>query len=151
MAHIRARDRVRRAVERLEGRAPMPERDGYVPGVPCWVDASEPDPEAAVEFYGGLFGWEFEDVMPPGSEGKYFIARCETRGWSLFDPSGGLRSGDVAAIRSIPEAAPAAAMWNTYFWVDSADEAEFKIRDAGGGVVIEPFDLVDACRMAVFT
>ena len=129
----------------------MPERDGYVPGVPCWVDASEPDPEAAVEFYGGLFGWEFEDVMPPGSEGKYFIARCETRGWSLFDPSGGLRSGDVAAIRSIPEAAPAAAMWNTYFWVDSADEAAFKIRDAGGGVVIEPFDLVDACRMAVFT
>jgi predicted enzyme related to lactoylglutathione lyase len=129
----------------------MPERDGYVPGVPCWVDASEPDPEAAVEFYGGLFGWELEDVMPPGSEGKYFIARCETRGWSLFDPSGGLRSGDVAAIRSIPEAAPAAAMWNTYFWVDSADEAAFKIRDAGGGVVIEPFDLVDACRMAVFT
>jgi uncharacterized protein len=129
----------------------MPERDGYIPGVPCWVDASEPDPQAAADFYGGLFGWQFEDVMPPGSEGKYFIARCETRGWSLFDPSGDLRSGDVAAIRSIPEAAPAAAMWNTYFWVDSADEAAFKIRDAGGGVVIEPFDLVNACRMAVFT
>ena len=46
----------------------MPERDGYIAGVPCWVDASEPDPEAAVGFYGGLFGWEFEDVMPPGSE-----------------------------------------------------------------------------------
>jgi hypothetical protein len=30
----------------------MPERDGYIPGVPCWVDASEPDSEAAVEFYG---------------------------------------------------------------------------------------------------
>jgi hypothetical protein len=25
----------------------MPHRDGYIPGVPCWVDASEPDPEAA--------------------------------------------------------------------------------------------------------
>ena len=35
----------------------MPERDGYIPGVPCWVDVSEPDPEAAVDFYGGLFGW----------------------------------------------------------------------------------------------
>ena len=53
----------------------MPERDGYIPGVPCWVDTSQPDPEAAVDFYSGLFPWEFEDVMPPDSPGKYFIAR----------------------------------------------------------------------------
>ena len=26
----------------------MPERDGYIPGVPCWVDTSQPDPDAAV-------------------------------------------------------------------------------------------------------
>ena len=52
----------------------MPERDGYIPGVPCWVDTSQPDPEAAVEFYEGLFGWEFEDVMPPGSGGSYYLA-----------------------------------------------------------------------------
>jgi predicted enzyme related to lactoylglutathione lyase len=129
----------------------MPERDGYIPGVPCWVDASEPDPEAAVDFYGDLFGWELQDVMPAGLEGRYFIARCETTGWSLFDMSGDVRRGDVAAVGSIPEAAPLAAMWNTYFWVDSADEAASKIRDAGGGVVTEPFDFLDACRMAVFT
>ena len=66
----------------------MPERDGYIPGVPCWIDTSQPDPEAAVDFYRGLFGWEFEDVMPPGSEGKYFIAR--------------LRGGDVAAVGRSP-------------------------------------------------
>jgi uncharacterized protein len=129
----------------------MPERDGYIPGVPCWVDASEPDPEAAVDFYGGLFGWEFEDVMPPSSEGEYFIARGEARSWSIVDTSGDLRSGDVAAIRSIPEAAPPRAMWNTYFWVESADEAASKVRNAGGSVVVEPFDFLDACRTAVFT
>jgi uncharacterized protein len=129
----------------------MPERDGYIPGVPCWVDASEPDPEAAVDFYGGLFGWELRDVMPAGLDGRYFIARCETTGWSLFDMSGDVRRGDVAAVGSIPGAAPPAAMWNTYFWVDSADEAASKIRDAGGRVVTEPFDFLDACRMAVFT
>ncbi|MGH2986682.1 MAG: VOC family protein [Solirubrobacterales bacterium] len=129
----------------------MPERDGYIPGVPCWVDASEPDPEAAVGFYGGLFGWEFEDVMPPSSESKYLIARGEAPGASIFDTSRVLRSGDVAAVRSIPEAAPPMAMWNTYFWVDSADEAASKVRDADGGVVMEPFDFMDACRMAVFT
>jgi uncharacterized protein len=129
----------------------MPERDGYIPGVPCWVDASEPDPEAAVDFYGGLFGWEFEDVMPSSSEGNYFIARHEATSSSIFDVSGETRRGDVAAVRSLPEAAPPTAMWNTYFWVDSADEAASHVRDAGGGVVIEPFDFMDACRMAVFT
>jgi uncharacterized protein len=129
----------------------MPVRDGYIPGVPCWVDASEPDPEAAREFYGGLFGWEFKNVMPPSSEDQYFIARAETRGSSIFDLSGEEHGGDVAALRSIPEAAPPTAVWNTYFWVDSADDAASKIRDAGGGVVVEPFDFLKACRMGVFT
>jgi uncharacterized protein len=129
----------------------MPERDGYIPGVPCWVDASEPDPEAALDFYEGLFGWEFEDVMPPSSEGKYFLARSEATSSSIFDLSGEPRSGDVAAVRSIPEATPPTAMWNTYFWVDSAAEAASKVRDAGGGVVTGPFDFIEACRMAVFT
>ena len=44
----------------------MSERDGYIPGVPCWIDTAQPDPEAAAAFYGGLFGWEFENVMPRG-------------------------------------------------------------------------------------
>src|SRR5919204_631176 len=25
----------------------MPERDGYIPGVPCWIDTSQADPEGA--------------------------------------------------------------------------------------------------------
>jgi uncharacterized protein len=115
----------------------MPERDGYIPGVPCAVDTSQPDPEAAVDFYGRLFGWEFEDVVPPESEAKYFVAR--------------LRGRDVAAVGLIPEAAPPTAMWNTYIWVDRADETASKVRDAGGGVAMEPFDVMDAGRMAVFT
>jgi len=115
----------------------MPERDGYIPGVPCWVDTGQPDPEAALRFYGGLFGWELKDTMPEGSDGEYFIAR--------------LRGGDVAAVGSIPEGAPPMAVWNTYVWVGSADEAVSKARDAGGGVVTEPFDVMDSGRMAVLT
>jgi predicted enzyme related to lactoylglutathione lyase len=115
----------------------MPERDGYIPGVPCWVDTSQPDPEAAVEFYRGLFGWEFESMMPPGSAGKYFIAR--------------LHGGDVAAVASIPESAPPVATWDTYISVDSADETASKVREAGGRVVKESFDVMDAGRTAVFT
>jgi predicted enzyme related to lactoylglutathione lyase len=115
----------------------MPERDGYIPGVPCWIDTSQPDPEAAVDFYRDLFGWEFEDVMPPDSPGKYFIAR--------------IRGGSVAAVGSVPEEAPPMAAWNTYIWVESADETAGKVRDAGGQVMMAPFDVMDAGRMAVFT
>lgn len=115
----------------------MPERDGYLPGVPCWVDTSQPDPEAATAFYGGLFGWDFKDAMPPNSDGKYFIAS--------------LRGGSVAAVGSQPEGGPPTATWNTYVWVDSADEAATKARDAGGRVVTDPFDVFDAGRMAVLT
>jgi predicted enzyme related to lactoylglutathione lyase len=114
----------------------MPERDGYIPGVPCWIDTSQPDPEAALDFYSGLFGWEFRDAMPPESEGKYFIAR--------------LRGGDVAAVGSIPEGAPPMAMWNTYVWVESADQTASKVLDAGGKALMDPFDVMDAGRMAVF-
>jgi predicted enzyme related to lactoylglutathione lyase len=114
----------------------MPERDGYIPGVPCWVDTSQPDPEAALPFYSGLFGWEFEDVMPPDSPGKYFIGR--------------IRGGDVAAVGSVPEGAPPMAMWNTYIWVDSADETASKVRETGGNVLMDPFDIMDSGRMAVF-
>jgi predicted enzyme related to lactoylglutathione lyase len=114
----------------------MAERDGYIPGVPCWVDTTQPDPEAAAAFYGGLFGWELEDAMPPGSEVHYYIGR--------------IRGGDVAAIGSISEGAPPMALWNTYVWVDSADDTASKVRDAGGNVLVEPFDVMDAGRMAVF-
>jgi uncharacterized protein len=129
----------------------MPERDGYIPGVPCWVDLSAPDPEAAIGFYGNLFGWEFEDAMPASSNGQYFIARHEAQTSSIFDTSGDVLAGDVAAVRSIPEAAPPLPMWNTYFWVDGADDAASRVRDAGGGVLMEPFDLMDAARVAIVT
>jgi uncharacterized protein len=115
----------------------MPERDGYIPGVPCWVDTGQPDPEAAVSFYGPLFGWEFENVMPPDSGGEYFIAQ--------------IRGKNVAAVGSIPEALPQQAMWGTYVSVNSADETAAKVRNAGGKIVMEPFDVMEFGRMAGFT
>ena len=114
----------------------MSERERYIPGVPCWVDTSQPDPEAAVQFYGGLFGWEFEDVMPPAADGSYFIGR--------------IRGEDVAAVGSIGNGAEPVAAWNTYIWSDSADAAVSQVTGAGGKVLAEPFDVMGAGRMAVF-
>lgn len=113
------------------------QREGFPAGVPCWVDTSQPDPEAAVAFYGELFGWEFEDRMPAGSPGRYFVARLGGR--------------DVAAIGSQPEGSPPGPVWETYIWVDDADDAAAKVNEAGGRILGEPFDVTDAGRMGVFS
>jgi uncharacterized protein len=114
----------------------MSSQDRYIPGVPCWIDTSHPDPHAAVSFYEGVFGWEFEDVMPPDAPNRYFVAR--------------IRGGDVAAVGSQWEGGPATATWNTYVWVTDVDETGAKVRAAGGTVLNEPADVGQAGRMAVF-
>src|SRR3954468_18367995 len=115
----------------------MSAEDRYIPGVPCWIDTTQPDPDAAIAFYADLFGWEYEDVMPPGAPGKYYIGR--------------LRGGDVAGVGSQFEGAPPNPAWNTYIWVEDADEIAAKVRAAGGGVIMEPGDVMDSGRTAAFT
>ncbi len=114
----------------------MTDRDRYIPGVPCWADAVHPDTEAAARFYSGLFGWACADTMPEGESGHYFMATIGGR--------------DAAALGSIPEGAPQVAVWNTYAWVDSADETTATAEAAGATIISEPFDVFDAGRMAMF-
>ena len=114
----------------------MAEQDRYIPGVPCWLDTNRADPEAAVAFYRGLFGWDVEDVMPPGAPGHYYTARLGGR--------------DVAAIGSAPEGAPSDPSWHTYVWVEDADATAKLVEAAGGSVLMEPSDVGDAGRMAAF-
>ena len=112
----------------------MAELDRYIPGVPCWIDTTQPDPGAAAEFYGSLFGWELEETMPAEAPGNYLQAR--------------LNGGLVAAISSQPGGSAPAAVWNTYIWVESADETAAKVQEAGGKVLSEPMDIFDSGRMA---
>jgi predicted enzyme related to lactoylglutathione lyase len=111
----------------------MSERDGFAPGVPCWVDVLGPEPQRLASFYGALFGWDFEGPgeMPGG--GEYYVAR--------------LRGRDVAGLASLPQGS--APGWNTYIEVESADRAAEAVTAAGGTVVTEPFDAEPAGRMAV--
>ena len=112
----------------------MPDRDGYIAGVPCWIDTTQPDPDAAAEFYGALFGWQLEDTMPEDAPGKYYMAR--------------IRGRDAAAVSSQMGEGAQPAVWNTYIQVDSADESAEKVKAAGGSVLVEPFDIFESGRMA---
>lgn len=112
----------------------MLKRDEYPPGVPCWIDTAQPDPDAAVRFYGELFGWEFENVMPADSPRSYFIARLDGLG--------------VAGVRPLADEMGPGAFWSTYVCVESADEAATKATQAGGSLAAAPFDVGDAGRTA---
>jgi predicted enzyme related to lactoylglutathione lyase len=113
----------------------MSTRDDYEPGVPCWIDALLPDPDAAIAFYAGLFGWEFEGPgdMPADPPGRYYVAR--------------LRGRNVAGVGSQPAGSPPS--WNTYVYVASADAAARAAAEAGGAVLTAPFDAPPAGRLAV--
>jgi len=118
----------------------MSERDTYPPGAPCWVETLQPDPVAATEFYGGLFGWDFTGPgeMPGDSKGQYFVAR--------------MRGRDVAGIGASPPQAPdGAACWTTQVRVESADRAADRAAETGGTVVLAPTDAPPAGRFAVIT
>jgi uncharacterized protein len=109
--------------------APKPgSREGYPDGVPCFIDASQRDIDAAQRFYGGLFGWEFEERMP----GQYWMARLD-----------GL---DVAGMAAQPGDEPS---WNTYIQVASADQATADALQLGAKVIVPPFDVAAAGRMSV--
>src|SRR3712207_2551038 len=114
----------------------MSERDGYEPGVPCWVATVHSDPEKAVSFYTQLFGWEATNLMPPESPGKYFVCRRRGRDVAAI---GSERGGNGGGAPSVPA-------WDTYIWAESSDETVAKVTDAGGSVVVEPFDRLDAAR-----
>jgi predicted enzyme related to lactoylglutathione lyase len=118
----------------------MSERDRYPAGVPCWVETLRRDPQAAVEFYGPLFGWEAAGpgAMPGDPPGEYFVAR--------------LRGRDVAGIGSLPDprrSDSSSPAWSTHVHVDSADEAVEHAEEAGGTVIAGPLDALPAGRLAV--
>ncbi|MFF2082990.1 VOC family protein [Nocardia sp. NPDC058176] len=112
----------------------MPTRDEAWPqGTPCWIDCQVDDTTAARAFYSELFGWDIPDdpVDPSG----YLIARLHGR--------------PAAAVGPKPVGLHMPSVWTTYFAVDSADEIAARITAAGGQVIVAPFDVADAGRMAV--
>lgn len=112
----------------------MTTRNEYPAGVPCFVDSGRVDSGAAREFYGGLFGWEFDNVSPD-EDRPYHMAK--------------LGGQVVAGLGTQPEQDWEPA-WNTYVSVADADATADAIEQAGGTVVTAPFDIGPGGRMAVF-
>ena len=107
----------------------MSERDGYQPGVPCWVDTWQADPDAAAGFYAQLLGWEADETTPPGSPRRYLCA-----GW--------------AGATSPASARPDARLDDVRLGRERRRHAA-QAAEHGGRVVMEPFDMLDGGRGAL--
>lgn len=111
----------------------MPEFTEYAPGTPCWVDVTSPDLDATTSFYSGLFGWEAAQDPRP-----------EAGGYTMFS-----LNGKSVAAASPPQQEGVPPVWTTYIATDDVDAAAARVKEAGGTVFMEPFDVFDSGRMTV--
>jgi predicted enzyme related to lactoylglutathione lyase len=102
-------------------------------GTPCWVDLGVGDIPLAIGFYSGIFGWE---VIQGGEEtGGYSIAHLDGRTVAGIGPKMG------------PPDTP--TVWTMYLATDDADATAAKVKGAGGHLLMDPLDVMDAGRMAI--
>ncbi len=105
--------------------------------MPSYTDLATPDPAAAKEFYGALFGWEFDD-QPAGPDMTYTMCRKDGR-----TAAGMMELSPEMAQAGMPP------VWSSYITVDDLEEATARVEPAGGQVMRPPMDVMDAGRMAV--
>ncbi|MDN0197498.1 VOC family protein [Streptomyces sp. S.PNR 29] len=105
----------------------------HTPGTPCWVSLMVHGPATTQDFYGALFGWEFQ----PGPQqlGPYVRA--------LLD------GHEVAGIGQLPPERQLPIAWTPYLASDDVDLTAASVRQCGGTVGVGPLDAGDAGRLAI--
>lgn len=105
----------------------------HAPGAPCWVSLMVHGLDATEEFYGALFGWEFQ----PGPQqlGPYVRALLDGR--------------EVAGLGRLPPDRHLPIAWTPYFASQNADLTAETVRSRGGTIGVGPLDAADAGRLAI--
>lgn len=91
-----------------------------------WNELSTTDPQGALAFYKGHFGWRKEGEMNMGEMGKYQF----------------LYEGDTmigAVMPKMPQMP--VSMWSFYIGVDDIDRAADAIRSGGGQILMGPHEI----------
>ena len=102
-----------------------------------WQELITDDVQAARRFYGGLFGWQFEDTKRLGE--PYTLVRAGG------DPVAGI----TAVERKKPD--EPIAQWLSYLFVADVDETAKNFKDAGGDILVAPVSLKGTARAAMVT
>lgn len=106
----------------------------YPDNVFSWVDLSTSDVEGAKKFYGGLFGWEFFDIPSESMPYSY----CQLNGYNV--------AGMGPLVPEMEEQG-VPSNWSSYINHSDADSIAKKVTEAGGQVIFEVVDIMDAGRL----
>lgn len=112
-------------------------RESYENGVFSWVDLATTNQDAAKNFYGKLFGWEFVDKpMPHG--GVYSMAQKNGR--------------DVTAIFTMEAEKTSQNIpphWQSYINTVNLDATIAAWQNHGGSLIMPAFDVMESGTMAI--
>lgn len=106
----------------------------YTPGHFVWRELMTTDVAKARTFYGGLFGWTF-DEMPMGETTYTMVG------------NGGKNTGGIMSMHGMPKGAP--PHWLSYVSVKDVDASAAKAKAEGGQIAAGPNDIPDVGRFAV--
>ena len=102
----------------------------------CWVDCAALDPQAAKEFYAGLFGWTYKEDDNGGM--PYITLQAGDT------PIGGLYElMDEQKAQGVPP------NWLGYIKVEALEPILAKAGEHGGNIVMEPCEVPDHGRLSV--
>ena len=104
------------------------------PGSFTWTELNSRDTEAAGRFYESVFGWASETSTEPMQ-------------YTTFSLDGKTVAGMMDMTGRVPDEVP--AHWLVYFGVADCDQAVATTKEAGGELVVGPFDIPDMGRFAV--
>lgn len=104
----------------------------YAEGVPCWADALLPDVAAGKRFYGGLFGWTFDQG-----------ARLSGQ------PAQAYHDGRAVAALAPKRDGRMPTTWNVYLATRNIHATARRITDAGGQLIMHPFAIAPFGTMAL--
>ena len=113
-----------------------PDNDSVKNGDFDWNELATPDPQRALAFYEGVFGYSHED-WDMGDAGKYHV---------LKDAAGRMRGG---VMKTPHEGAP--ALWVPYVKVEKADEIAARVGPLGGDLLLKPMDVKEVGRIAILS
>ncbi|MFD9004664.1 VOC family protein [Streptomyces sp. NPDC059582] len=105
----------------------------YASGTPCWVSLMVHGLATTQDFYGELFGWEFQPGPP--QLGPYLRALLDGR--------------EVAGVGQLPPDLHLPIAWTPYLASADVDQTAETVRLCGGTVGVGPLDAAEAGRMAI--
>jgi predicted enzyme related to lactoylglutathione lyase len=101
-----------------------------------WVELHVEDPEAAIRFYNGLFGWRSAEMQAPGMTYRVISVEDGDQQEGAF--------GGVAPLQDERED----ARWVPYFAVADTDATVTAVQESGGAVLMPATDVPGVGRIA---